>query len=109
MDGKSSAQARVTSGVPQGSVLGPLLFLVFTNDLPDQVDSEVRLFADDCLLYRRVKSQADSAALQEDLDHLQRWEREWQMPFNTDKCEVLRVTNKRKHIIKAEYTIQGPH
>ena len=107
VDGRSSGTAGVTSGVPQGSVLGPLLFLVFINDLPDCVSSEVRLFADDCLMYRPVRDQADAVALQEDLDHLQVWERTWQMSFNADKCEVLRVTNKRKNIIKTDYTIHG--
>jgi len=104
LEGKSSRSAPVTSGVPQGTVLGPLLFLVYINDLPQRVKSTPRLFADDSLLYRIINTPADSKILQEDLDSLQEWERAWLMEFNPDKCEVLRISNKRKNI-PAEYTI----
>ena len=60
LNGSTSNQVPVTSGVPQGTVLGPLLFLVFINDLPDNVSSNVRLFADDCLLYRRINTPEDT-------------------------------------------------
>jgi hypothetical protein len=65
LDGKVSAPAPVTSGVPQGTFLGPLLFLVYINDLPCRVSSTVRLFADDCLLYRTIRSADDTKALQD--------------------------------------------
>lgn len=71
VDGKMSDRTRVTSGVPQGTVLGPLLFLTYINNLPECVSSEVRMFADDCLLYRCISSQANGDALQQDLVHLQ--------------------------------------
>ena len=93
-NGESLSRAAVTSGVPQGTVLGPLLFLVYTNDLHSRVSSSVRLFADDCLLYRVIRDQQDAVSLQTDLNHLQEWEREWQMVFNPDKCEHIRITNK---------------
>ncbi|MCG7868954.1 MAG: reverse transcriptase family protein, partial [Candidatus Thiodiazotropha taylori] len=106
LDGKTSSSSPVTSGVPQGTVLGPLLFLIYINDLPSRVSSTARLFADDCLLYREISSQEDAASLQEDLDHLQEWERDWQMLFNPDKCEHIRITNKRK-IVQTSYNIHG--
>ena len=69
VDGSSSESARVRSGVPQGTVLGPLLFLTYIIDLPSTVSSQVRLFADDCLLYRPIKCRADQEQLQR--DHIQ--------------------------------------
>ena len=67
VSGESSSLIDVDSGVPQGSVLGPVLFLLYINDLPTATDSPMRLFADDCILYRRINSAADSAMLQSDL------------------------------------------
>jgi hypothetical protein len=106
VEGQSSASAQVTSGVPQGTVLGPLLFLLYINDLPECVQSTARLFADDCLLYRVIRTVQDQRQLQEDLDHLQAWEADWLMEFNPDKCEVLRITNKRSPR-PSSYSIHG--
>ncbi|XP_072043470.1 uncharacterized protein [Amphiura filiformis] len=107
VDGKTSSPTKVTSGVPQGSVLGPLLFLVYINDLPACVkNSTTRLFADDCALYKQIKSARDATLLQEDLDALQRWESTWLMKFHPSKCKVVRVTNKRKPTC-ATYSIRG--
>ena len=107
LEGEKSGVAAVTSGVPQGTVLGPLLFLAFINDLPDCVSSEIRLFADDCLLYRCIRSEVDVSLIREDLANLQAWEDKWLMTFNPDKCEVLRITNKRKGVLHPEYSIHG--
>ena len=83
---------------------GPLLFLAYINDRPECVTSKIKLFADDSLIYRKV--QRNSQELQEDLDRLQKWGRKWQMSFNADKCEVLRITNKW-HPISADYYIHN--
>ena len=69
VEGKSSKETSVDSGVPQGTVLGPIMFLCHINDLPDYVNSSVRLFADDCLLYRTIKKEEDHLTLQADLKH----------------------------------------
>ena len=86
IDGEESESVPVTSGVPQGSVLGPILFLVYIKDLPDEVRSQVRLFADDTALYLTMESEDDSSALQNDLDILSAWESRWDMEFNPSKC-----------------------
>ena len=89
IDGYSSDTISVDSGVPQGSVLGPILFLVFINDLPDLVKSQCRLFADDCLLYNEIQTFNDSLQLQKDLKLLENWAEEWGMKFNAKKCYII--------------------
>jgi hypothetical protein len=86
----------VESGVPQGSVLGPALFLLYINDLPQQTDSNSRLFADDTICQRTISTDEDQATLQRDLDKLTVWEDRWNMCFHPDKCEVLRVSRSQK-------------
>ena len=73
VNGEYSSEAEVLSGVPQGTVLGPILFLVMINDLPDCVKSIVRLFADDCVLYRCINNFEDCLILQNDLKCLEKW------------------------------------
>ena len=100
IDGTSSDPSVVTSGVPQGTVLAPLLFLCFVNDIPLNVTSKIKLYdADDILLYRTISSQADCTLLQKDIDSLIQWSNIWQLPFNFKKCEFLRITNKFSPII----------
>ena len=108
LNGTLSKPAPVLSGVPQGTVLGPLLFLIYINDLPLYVSpgTEVRLFADDSAVYRKIKSPEDHMILQRDIASLEAWEAEWSMNFHPEKCQLLRVT--KKHIIsKFDYTIHG--
>ncbi len=98
----------VLSGVPQGSVLGPVLFLLFINDLPENLKSSVRLFADDCVLYRNINSHNDCAILQDDLDKLGLWEKKWLMEFNVAKCHTMRVTRHRTgNRINHDYKLHG--
>ena len=84
----------MTSGVPQGTVLCPLLFLLYVNDLPDNVQSSVRLFADDALLYGIVASDADCDLLQCDLRRLESWQHYRRMEFNPSKCKIVTIPNK---------------
>ena len=93
VDGETSGPASVKSGVPQGSVLGPLLFLIFINDLAEHTTSTVRLFADDCVMYKSVKSVRDCQELQQDLIQLQAWQERWQLRFNPRKCNIMRATH----------------
>ena len=79
--------------VPQGSVLGPILFLIYINDLPDKTKSKVRLFADDTAIYLAVSSLEDAQILQQDLDHLHLWELDWDMEFNPSKCVVIHMSH----------------
>ena len=108
VDGEISSPANVKSGVPQGTVLGPLMFLIYINDIADNISSEtsIRLFADDCLLYRVIKSFSDTVTLQNDLTSLSNWAIKWQMSFNISKCKTLRITTKRNPIIQP-YTMAG--
>ena len=99
VDGEASAWVPVESGVPQGTVLGPQLFLAFINNLPKAVSSRVRLFADDCVLYRKVETNADCHALQEDLRSLEEWERHRCMSFNAAKCSSIAITRKQKKVL----------
>ena len=106
VEGKSSPFVHVDSGVPQGTVLGPVLFLLFINDLPECVNSSVRLFADDAAIYRKVSSQSDCRLLQKDLDNLTSWEATWQMAFHPGKCKVMRIT-RATDTIDITYTLRG--
>ena len=106
VNGKMSDHVPVTSGVPQGSVLGPLLFLLYINDLPDSVTSQVRLFADDTAVYLTIASPTDCQKLQSDLLALESWEKHWDMEFNPSKCQVLHITRSKKPI-QHVYTLHG--
>jgi hypothetical protein len=103
LEGEASEEAAVESGVPQGTVLGPLLFLCHINDLPDSVKSTVRLFADDCLLYRTINTFQDHLTLQEDLRRLEDWAKKWGMRFNAQKCYILSIRSTSSYL----YSLDG--
>ena len=99
----ASNDTPVTSGVPQGSVLGPTLFIYYINDLPEVVDSLIKIFADDTKSYDKVESVDDNHKLQKCIDNLVKWSQDWMLGFNCDKCKCLHLgKNNKKHT----YTIQ---
>ena len=93
-----SSKLPVKPGVPQGTVLGPLMVLLYMNDIDENISSTVRLCADDCVMYRIIDSLEDSLCLQRDLSTILNWTKKWQMQLNIDKCVVLRCTRSTSPI-----------
>ena len=104
INGARSNWEVVTSGVPQGSVLGPLLFIMYINDLDSGITSRISKFADDTKIGRVINSNDDCINLQKDLDLLHKWSEDWQMEFNVNKCKVLSVG---KTIADAQYLLNN--
>ena len=107
INGVASEWAGVLSGVPQGSVLGPTLFLIFINDIDKAVDvtnSILLKFADDTKVARVVENQEDQAELQDTINRLEEWSREWQMLFNSSKCNILHLRANNQNY---EYSMGG--
>ena len=111
--GTASTSQKVTSGVPQGSVLGPVLFLIFINDLPLKVLSPLSLFADDSKIFTRIVSSENEDkvyentgkdVLQQDLANVLEWAKKWKMEFNVDKCKIMHIGNKNP---KYNYNMDG--
>ena len=98
IEGHSSTSSDVLSGVPQGSVLGPILFLIYINDIAANINSTIRMFADDCLVYRTITNTEDHLSLQQDLNTLVKWSDLWQIKFNVAKCSIIHVTQNRSRI-----------
>ena len=104
IDGESSDWAKVTSGVPQGSVLGPVLFLIYINDIDSNLISTIGKFADDTKMCKSVSSAEGVQKLRDDLVKLGNWADDWQMSFNTDKCSVIHLGNEN---LKHKYSLCG--
>ena len=106
--GATSMPLPVLSGVPQGSILGPILFLIYINDIVEVVhrDSGMVLYADDSKCFRAIKSLNDSLLLQSDLDNLSSWSKSWNMDFNEPKCAIVSFTRKHYPIIQS-YSLNG--
>ena len=103
MNGSMSPWAPVSSGIPQGSVLGPTLFICDINDMPNRVTSDIHLFADDTKIYRRITTGDDNEALRDDLANLEAWMQLWQLRFNAEKCKVMYIG---QHNPRHEYTMK---
>jgi len=101
VNGQHSPWSMVVSGVPQGSVLGPLLFLLYVNDLPDHIKTNIRMFADDTKIWTRLTGAQDAAKLQEDLDMLSDWSARWLLKFNPQKCKLMHL----RHNMDTKYHI----
>ena len=79
------------SGVPQGTVLGPLLFLVYINDITCQINSKIKLFADDAVMYSEITTQNDISSFQTDINQISTWCNTWQMDLNLTKCNIMTI------------------
>jgi len=106
VNGNCSEWTQVRSGTPEGSLLSPLLFALFVNDLPDKIRTNCLLFADDVKLYHEISSSHDSKLLQDDLDQLCQWSGDWKLQLNPAKCKAFTITLKRKPVLTT-YTIQN--
>ncbi|PIK49959.1 putative RNA-directed DNA polymerase from mobile element jockey-like [Apostichopus japonicus] len=104
INGCASSWQNVTSGVPQGSVLGPLLFVAYINDIDGDILCTAKKFADDTKLYSEVSSKSDSEKFQADLDKIFSWSQGWQMLFNIDKCKVMHIGSSNQ---KFTYNLNG--
>ena len=103
--GAHSDWVEVSSGVPQGSVLGPLLFLIFVNDIPEWIKSNVKMFADDTKVWTRISRLKDGEVLQDDLNNLMSWSDKWKLGFNAEKCKVMHIGHSYE--TKYRMNVQG--
>jgi len=108
LDRVQSFPISVSSGVPQGTVLGPLMFLIYINDLPDCIKhSTVRLFTDDCIIYKDILSSRDTHLLQMDINAITKWADTWLTKFNVSKCCCTQFTEAKIHCINSTYHLNN--
>ena len=103
VNGTKSSPAEVTSGIPQGSVLGPTLFVIYINDLPQHLNSKVQLFADDTKIYGKSNTSQEQDLIQQDLNTLQEWSNKWLLAFHPDKCHTIKLGKRKSN---AEYYLK---
>ena len=94
MNGSLSTWANVSSGVPQGSVLGPLLFVIYINNLPEVVNCGIKIYADDTKIYGRANSKSDCSLFQLNINAIFKWSQDWQLLFHPEKCHILHLGKK---------------
>ena len=104
LNGEKSEWAEVESGVPQGSVLGPVLFTIYINDIDQGIKNTIKKFADDTKLIGKAGSEEEVNSIKEDLKKLHKWTEDWQMKFNADKCKVLHLGRQNR---EGQYNLEG--
>ena len=104
IQGQASPWVGVTSGIPQGSVLGPLCFLIYINDLPDVIDSSMKMYADDAKIYGLADTQQNRDNIQKDIKAVEMWTKKWKLPLNIKKCKILHLGSKNQ---KEKYVLEG--
>ncbi len=102
----TSRWENVISGIPQGSILGPVLFLLYINDMPGKTTNNCKLFADDSKLYGVANTVEDCKLIQQDLNNLSVWSRQWLLRFNASKCTVMRMKNSSNQV-DYKYSLDG--
>ena len=107
VNGVKSDWASVLSGVPQGTVLGPLLFSLYINDISSDIESKIKLFVYACVCYSEIKDEEDTMKLQRDIDRFGCLARKWSMRFQRVKCNMMQLTRKRIKKIHASDTLEG--
>ena len=107
VNGESSEWKSVTSGIPQGSVLGPVLFVLYINDLPDAMEfaSKPYLYADDTKIFKEIYKTRDCEDLPKDMHLMHAWSEKWMLKFQPDKCKTMRIG--RSKVKKHEYTLKA--
>ena len=105
VNGSESESAPVLSGIPKGSVLGPLLFAIYINNLPEAINSDSLLFSDDTKVFHEITSKDDALALQLGIDSLQLWYNKWFLQFHPDKCHVLTLDKFYNNRYTRRYSI----
>ena len=106
-NGAKSQWAPILSGMQQSTVLRPLLFSLYINDIMVGTESDIRLFVDDCVCYRQIDSTEDTLKLQKDIDQLGKWARKWGTRLQPVKCNIMQLTRKRIKKINAVYSLEG--
>ena len=109
INGESSSWNDVTGGVPQGSVLGPVLFVLFINDLPDTIQSSLHLFADDTKVFNPLISSYDANKFQQDLVELHLWTEKWLLSFHPDKCVLMLLDKNHYTTVTSTYLAVENH
>ena len=94
-----SEWAPVTNGIPPRSVLRPVLFIIYVNDLPDIIHSSIQMFPDDTKVFNKITCPSDCKELQRDIDSLVEWSVAWQLKFNTAKCKIMHIGGSNPHQI----------